>query len=408
MDTLISLFSSTLAKVWLTFLHNWPFLILSVLVGAALKLYLDPQKVSAFLMRYRRAGVMGATAVAVGTPLCSCGTTAIILGMMSSMMPWAPIVAFMVASPLTSPQELVYSAGLFGWPFAITFFVSSILLGLLGGAVAGLFESRGWLANQSRFGAAGMPAQPVGRPAAGRLPLLERSLPVGQNPANQRLQFAGIGLGQPAAMACCVSPARDYAQPARDFAVAVAAPVALPVAAAASACGCASPAQTAASCECDSRAAQPIGPLRGMAQVRVTPKLFLKETLTLGRQLVLMFFGFAFIGYLLNGLIPAAWVSAIFGAGNRFGVLLSATLGLPLYINSEASMPLVLALIDNGMSQGAALAFLITGAGTSLGALAGALTIARWRVIAVVIGTLWVGAVVAGSAYDLLLATGLL
>ena len=136
--------------------------------------------------------------------------------------------------------------------------------------------------------------------------------------------------------------------------------------------------------------------------------MFLKETLTLGRQLVVMFFGFAFIGYLLNGLIPASWVSAIFGAGNRFGVLLSATLGLPLYINSEASMPLVLALIDNGMSQGAALAFLITGAGTSLGALAGALTIARWRVIALVVGTLWVGAVATGCAYDLLLATSLL
>jgi uncharacterized membrane protein YraQ (UPF0718 family) len=323
----------------------------------------------------------------VGTPLCSCGTTAIILGMMSSMMPWAPIVAFMVASPLTSPQELVYSAGLFGWPFAVAFFVSSILLGLLGGAAAGLFESRGWLADQSRFAAVGTPARHGERPAPARPSFVE-------NRANQRLQFAGIGLGQPAATACC--------------SVAVAAPVALPVAAAASACGCASPAQTAASCECASRASQPIGPLRGKAQVKVTPKLFLKETLTLGRQLVVMFFGFAFIGYLLNGLIPAEWVSAIFGEGNRFGVLLSATLGLPLYINSEASMPLVLALIDNGMSQGAALAFLITGAGTSLGALAGALTIARWRVIALVIGTLWVGAVVTGCAYDLLLATGLL
>jgi uncharacterized membrane protein YraQ (UPF0718 family) len=59
------------------------------------------------------------------------------------------------------------------------------------------------------------------------------------------------------------------------------------------------------------------------------------------------------------------------------------------------------------MSQGAALAFLITGAGTSFGAVAGALTIARWRVIALVVGTLWVGAVVLGYAYDLLLASHL-
>jgi hypothetical protein len=39
------------------------------------------------------------------------------------------------------------------------------------------------------------------------------------------------------------------------------------------------------------------------------------------------------------------------------------------------------------------LAFMISSAGTSIGAIAGALTIARWCVIARVVGVLWVGAV---------------
>jgi uncharacterized membrane protein YraQ (UPF0718 family) len=56
------------------------------------------------------------------------------------------------------------------------------------------------------------------------------------------------------------------------------------------------------------------------------------------------------------------------------------------------------------MSQGAALAFLIAGAGTSIGAIGGALTIAKWRVIGVVVGTLWAGAMAMGLVYDLLLA----
>ena len=64
-------------------------------------------------------------------------------------------------------------------------------------------------------------------------------------------------------------------------------------------------------------------------------------------------------------------------------------------------MPLVRALTDAGMSQGAALAFLITGAGTSLGAIAGAFAIARWKVIGIVLGTLWVGAIVLGFGYDI-------
>jgi len=49
-----------------------------------------------------------------GPPLCSCGTTAVVLGMMAGSMPWAPIVAFMVASPLTSPQEPIYSRAVAG------------------------------------------------------------------------------------------------------------------------------------------------------------------------------------------------------------------------------------------------------------------------------------------------------
>lgn len=51
-------------------------------------------------------------------------------------------------------------------------------------------------------------------------------------------------------------------------------------------------------------------------------------------------------------------------------------------------------------TPGAALAFLITGAGTSVGAVAGALAIARWRVIGLVVASLLVGAVLAGIVYN--------
>jgi uncharacterized membrane protein YraQ (UPF0718 family) len=130
--------------------------------------------------------------------------------------------------------------------------------------------------------------------------------------------------------------------------------------------------------------------------------MFLKETLDTGKRLLVLFFSFAFIGYFLNGLIPAAWVTGIFGSGNAFSVSLAATLGLPLYVNTEASLPLVRTMLDAGMSQGAALAFLITGSGTSFGAVAGMLTIARWRVVTLVIGTLWVTAILFGTVYNLL------
>jgi hypothetical protein len=127
-----------------------------------------------------------------------------------------------------------------------------------------------------------------------------------------------------------------------------------------------------------------------------------------GPKLLVMFFSFAFLGYLINGLIPSSWITALFGSGHAYSVPLAATLGLPFYINAEGSLPMVRAMLDSGMSQGAALAFLISGAGTSIGAIAGALSIARWRVIATVVATLWAGAIVVGVAYDLILATGLI
>lgn len=382
MSFLTNLLTHTTLQVWTTFTHNWPFLLASVVIAALLKLYVDPARISAFLMRYRSAGVIGATAAAVGTPLCSCGTTAIILGMMANSMPWAPIVAFMVASPLTSPEELIYSAGLFGWPFALAFFIASILLGLFGGLAAGLLENRGWLANQTRMSSIMDPVgettrQTISRAAPSTSSLLSYSL--------SKLAAFAVPVAAPVAMAV-TAPACGCAQSQAPRKVE-------------RKCSCDVPEPAESSCACDDGII-----IEKQHPLSHTLHRFLVEAFLIGKSLLLMFLGFAFIGYFLNGLIPAAWVAAVFGQGNAYSIPLAATLGLPLYINTEASLPLVRALIDGGMSQGAALAFLITGAGTSIGAVAGMLTIARWRVIGLVVGCLWAGAVIAGYLYNFLLA----
>jgi uncharacterized membrane protein YraQ (UPF0718 family) len=350
---LISLLQYTFGKVVETFGHNWFLLLLSILISAALSVYVDQDAIAHFLRRNTKNSVLLSTGVAVATPFCSCGTTAVILGMLASTIPWAPIVAFMVASPLTSPQELFYSAGLFGWPFAVAFFVASILLGLMGGAIASFAETRGWLKDQARAAA----------------------------PGSSTLSFgiAGGPMAAAAEQASCCTPG----------------PILLP----------ASPVlAVAAPCACSSSAMElPVlpKPVPEPAKPAVTLPMFLTEVWNVGKRLLPLFFGFTLIGYLLNGLIPAAWMTSLFGAGHAYSIPLAATLGLPFYINTEASLPLVRAMLDSGMSQGAALAFLITGAGTSIGAVAGALTIARWRVLAIVIGTLWAGSSLIGLAYNL-------
>ena len=337
---IMTLLQYTFTKVIETFAGNWYLLLLSILISAALKFFINQDAIASFLRRNTRNSVLMATGIAVGTPFCSCGTTAVVLGMMASTVPWAPIVAFLVSSPLTSPQELFYSAGLFGWPFAVAFFVSSILLGLMGGAIASFAEARGWLANQARMASSGSPSLGLGI-MAGPAPL---DLPVMTQPAEQ------------------------------------------------SSCGCSS-----------NRTELPvISQPAAPARPSLTFRSFAQDVYTVSKRLLPLFFGFTFVGYLLNGLIPTAWITSLFGAGHAYSIPLAATLGLPFYINTEASLPLVRGMLESGMSQGAALAFLITGAGTSLGALGGALTIARWRVIGIVIGTLWLGSILFGFLYNLL------
>jgi uncharacterized protein len=338
---IITLLQDTFIKVIETFSHNWYLLLISILISAGLKFYIDQDAIARFLRRNTRNGVLISTGIAVATPFCSCGTTAVVLGMMASTVPWAPIVAFLVSSPLTSPQELFYSAGIFGWPFAIAFFISSILLGLMGGVIASFAEARGWLANQARMA----------------------------SPKSLSLDVGIMGGPAPLDLPMITQPAAEPSQ-----------------------CGCSS---NRTELPVVSQAAAPAKPT-------LTSRAYVQEIYDISKRLLPLFFGFTFVGYFLNGLIPTAWISGLFGAGHAYSIPLAATLGLPFYLNTEASLPLVRAMLESGMSQGAALAFLITGAGTSLGALGGALTIARWRVIGIVIGTLWLGSIVLGLAYDLL------
>ncbi len=337
----LRLFATVAGDVWTTVVHNWPFLLASVIVASIVQVWLDPERLSGWLRR--RIGVAVVAAVALGalTPFCSCGTTAVVLGAMASSVPWAPIVAFMVSSPLASPEEYVLSIGLFGPSFAATFFAASIVAGLAGGAIAWQLESRGLLAGQARMAAA----------SADRSDHTSASNP----PKGSCASGSCGGAGQP--------DQAQMADTARRGAVRTLPLVAAPAAAA-------------------------------------TPsklRQFLIALRTNSLRLTAYFLGFATLGYLIIRIIPTGLITGWLGAGNPvWSVPLAAVLGIPVYLNTDASLPLVASLTHAGMAPGAALAFLITGAGTSIGAISGMLLIARWRIVALVIGTLLLTAVVTG------------
>lgn len=95
------------------------------------------------------------------------------------------------------------------------------------------------------------------------------------------------------------------------------------------------------------------------------------------------------------------------GSGNKFAVPLLTLIGLPLYVSGSSSIPIIDALMSGGASQGALLAFMITGPGTSAGVIAGLVTIMRKRAIALYIAYFLVFGILLGYLYDFLLILGL-
>ena len=65
--------------------------------------------------------------------------------------------------------------------------------------------------------------------------------------------------------------------------------------------------------------------------------------------------------------VPANNFATLFGTGNRgFGLLMAATIGVPLYLCGGGTIPLLMAWLDHGMSLGSATAFIVTGPATKI------------------------------------------
>lgn len=64
--------------------------------------------------------------------------------------------------------------------------------------------------------------------------------------------------------------------------------------------------------------------------------------------------------------VPADFVTNLFGENQAFGVLMAATIGVPLYACGGGTIPLLQAWLYDGMSIGSAAAFMITGPATKI------------------------------------------
>ena len=99
------------------------------------------------------------------------------------------------------------------------------------------------------------------------------------------------------------------------------------------------------------------------------PNLFLRFLKNLGRN-VRATGPYFLIGVLLSALfqryVPADAFASLFGENEGFGLLLAATVGVPLYACGGGTIPLLQQWLASGMNMGAAASFMITGPATKI------------------------------------------
>lgn len=109
------------------------------------------------------------------------------------------------------------------------------------------------------------------------------------------------------------------------------------------------------------------------------------------------------LAYLFEGLlvtyISTESVAQVVGGEGLGPILLGALVGVPAYVNGYAAPALVAGLLGQGMSNGAAMAFLVGGAVTCIPAMAAIASLVRAPVFAMYLALGMVGAMCAGVAF---------
>jgi len=341
-NNIISFLSGLTEYILHTLYFDGLYLFLSIFIAVLLAVYIKPEKAKALFLRRPQWMIPGSVTIGAITPLCACGTMAVVLSLLTTALPWGPIMAFLVSSPLMSPDTFVLLSGFMGIKFAIALTAASIILGLVCGFSTHWIEKNTRLLNDQLWIKKEEGAK-CGCSSVASKPVIEDSYSCCE------VSVKTVSLG---ANNCCT--ATLVAKPSL------------------------------------------------IEKLKV--KEIIEKFIELGIKKVLpLFILFVAIAYLLKTYVPDAWVMKMFSGEHFYSVPLATLIGLPLYISDATVVPLLSVLRNAGASDGTLLAFMISGPATSLGVIGGLNIIMKRKAILLYIIFIVVGSIVLGYGYDALL-----
>ncbi|MGY6411254.1 MAG: permease [Alkalilacustris sp.] len=99
--------------------------------------------------------------------------------------------------------------------------------------------------------------------------------------------------------------------------------------------------------------------------------------------------------------VPAEAIARFLGGEGITPILTGALLGAPAYLNGYAAVPLMAALLEQGMANGAAMSFVVAGGMSSIPAAIAVWALVKPRVFAAYLGFAFVGAMLSGIGWAL-------
>ncbi len=382
-NSLSVLLADTITAVLTSLCHNWIPLSLAILTAVLMKVHVNVEKLKQKFLERPKGSILASVAFGAFTPLCACGTMAVVIGLLSTTLPWGPVMAFLTSSPLMSPDTFIMIAGVLDFKFAVALTIASVIIGLVSGGLTHIIEKNtNFLKDQLRFS------------------------------DKSKVQTCGCNTTQP-----------DVKQTISEVACGCSATVSLPKQASTrSSCACdttipvvekVSPSSTCGCSSSNSTSSQVLSKDSSKNIVmRFLNKIKYKEIgeafISVGLKQILLYFTiFVALGYFIQSFVPTSIILSLFSGSSVFSVPLAALIGLPLYVSGEGAIPLIKALMDGGAGGGAMMAFMITGPATSAWVIAGITAFMKKRAIFLYVGFILVGGIAIGYIYQLLLAMGL-
>ena len=134
-----------LSNTWALTKELWYFGLLGAFAAVLIAQFLSRDKVQVFLTRKGSIPILFAAVVGVISPMSTFAAIPLVGGLMAVGVPVAPLMAFLVASPLMNPSLFIITWGVIGPEMALMRTFSALFLGVLSGIFIQLVKKRGWM-----------------------------------------------------------------------------------------------------------------------------------------------------------------------------------------------------------------------------------------------------------------------